>query len=50
VALQVFKAGDTSKAVTAVYGKAKTGIYLTPGSYQIETDYSNGVQELGAWS
>jgi serine/threonine-protein kinase len=47
VTLQVFKAGDTSRAVTTVYGKAKTGIFLTPGSYQIQTAYSNGVEELG---
>ncbi len=45
--LRVFKDGDTSKTITTVYGKAKTGIYLPPGAYQIETGYSNDIKELG---
>jgi hypothetical protein len=48
VALRVFKDGDTSKTVTNVYGKAKTGIYLVPGSYQIEVDYSNDIKVMGS--
>jgi hypothetical protein len=47
VSVKVYKAGDTSKAVTVVYSKAKTGIYLAPGAYQLEVDYANEIKQLG---
>lgn len=47
LALKVYKDGDTSKTITTVYNKANTSIYLPPGAYQLETDYSNDIRELG---
>jgi hypothetical protein len=47
VSVKVYKAGDTSKALTVVYSKAKTGIYLAPGAYQLEVDYANEIKQLG---
>lgn len=47
VSVRVYKASDTSKPVTVVYSKAKTGIYLPPGAYQLEVDYANEIKQLG---
>lgn len=47
VTLRVFKDGDTSKPVVTVYSHARTNIYLRPGSYQLETEYTNEVKVAG---